>query len=76
MSVSEAIRIASILTQKTPKDHQRLEKMEISALKELGNVMAGSYMRVLAEEKNLNISLSIPAFGCEKPGPILNGMVA
>lgn len=54
--------------------HSFVEFDEIgySAIKEIGNIMAASYLRAVAELTGLNISLSIPDVAIDMVGAIMN----
>ena len=75
-SSSESLRLVNILTgQKT--DHvECLDEMGISALKELGNIVIGSYMRVIADGLKVTIRYSVPGFTYDIMGAILEEPLA
>lgn len=47
-------------------------EMEISALKEIGNILAGSYLSSLSSLTNLNIQPSVPDLAIDMAGAILS----
>ena len=47
-------------------------EMEISALKEIGNILAGSYLSSLSTMTNLNIAPSVPDLAIDMAGAILS----
>ncbi len=75
-SSSESLRLVNILTgQKT--DHvEDLDEMGISALKELGNIVIGSYVRVLSDGLKVTITYSVPGFTYDMMGAILDEPLA
>jgi chemotaxis protein CheC len=48
------------------------DEMEISALKEIGNILAGSYLSSLSSLTNLNIQPSVPDLAIDMAGAILS----
>jgi len=48
------------------------DEIEISALKEIGNILAGSYLSSLSELTNLNIAPSVPDLAIDMAGAILS----
>lgn len=49
-----------------------LSEMEISALHEIGNILAGSYLSSLADFTKLNLHPSVPALAIDMAGAILS----
>jgi chemotaxis protein CheC len=62
LTLSEAIHMAGILTGSEPDQIKNLGEMEISALKELGNIVIGSYARVLTDGLRVATRYSVPTF--------------
>jgi chemotaxis protein CheC len=48
------------------------EEMELSALREIGNIIAGSYLSALSTMTNLNIKPSVPYISVDMAGAILS----
>lgn len=48
------------------------DELEISALKEIGNILAGSYLSSLSALTNLNIAPSVPGLAIDMAGAILS----
>lgn len=48
------------------------EEMELSALREIGNIIAGSYLSALSTMTNLNIKPSVPYIAVDMAGAILS----
>ncbi|AVD36178.1 TPA: chemotaxis protein CheC [Clostridioides difficile] len=49
-----------------------IEEIEISAIKEIGNIMASSYVNAIASMLNMTISVSIPDICIDMVGAVLN----
>ena len=76
-SSSESLRLVDILTgQEVDHDVESIDEMGISALKELGNIVIGSYVRVLAEGLKVTISYSVPGFTYDMMGATLDEPLA
>jgi chemotaxis protein CheC len=64
-----------ILNQLVGLDHtdgEEYSEMELSALNEIGNIMAGSYLSALADLTKLSMSPSVPAMAHDMAGAILS----
>ncbi|GAJ04540.1 unnamed protein product, partial [marine sediment metagenome] len=75
-SSSESLRLVNILTGQKVDQIEGLDEMGISALKELGNIVVGSYVRVLAEGLKMLIGYSVPGFTYDMMGAILDESLA
>ena len=51
---------------------QSLDEMDISALKEVGNILAGSYLNAFFHFTNISMLPSIPSLAVDMAGAILN----
>jgi chemotaxis protein CheC len=76
LSVSESLRLVKILTGQKADQIERIDGMGISAIKELGNIIIGTYLRALGQALNLRITHSIPGFGYDMLGALLDGTLA
>lgn len=76
LSSSDSIRLASVLTGQKVDKIDSLDEMSLSALKEVGNILAGSYVRVLAQGLKMRIAYSIPGFANDMLGAILDEILA
>ena len=76
LSSSESLRLVNVLTGKMVAQIESLDEMGLSALKELGNIITGSYIRVLANELKMKIKYSIPGFACDMFGAVLDEILA
>ena len=76
LSAPESLRLANLLTGQKVRKMENLDEMGLSALKELGNIIIGSYMRVLADELKVRITHSVPGFAYDMLGAILDEILA
>lgn len=51
---------------------QKMSEMAVSALQELGNILAGSYLSALSDLTKLNLQPSVPALTIDMFGAVLN----
>jgi chemotaxis protein CheC len=75
-SSSESLRLVDILNGQKVEQIENLDEMGISALKELGNIVIGSYVRVLADGLKVAINYSVPGFTYDMMGAILDEPLA
>lgn len=64
--------IVNMLMGRTLTDFSEFEDMDRSALQEIGNIMAGSYLNSLSTLTNLKIIPSIPHLAIDMAGAILS----
>lgn len=64
-----AINLVDLLM---PRDNSEFDEFTTSALKEIGNILAGSYIASLSGLTNLQIKISIPALAIDMAGAILS----
>lgn len=50
--------------------------MGLSALKELGNILSGSYIQILSQELKMKIKYSVPGFASDMLGAIFDEILA
>ncbi len=55
-----------------PAENEPLNEMELSALKEIGNIITGAYLNSLSMLTNMKIIPSIPAISIDMAGAILS----
>lgn len=53
-------------------DNMMLSEMDISALSEIGNILAASYINSISKLTNLTVSISIPSVNIDMAGAILS----
>ncbi|MCR8642169.1 chemotaxis protein CheC [Paenibacillus sp. N1-5-1-14] len=63
--------LKALIGMDTSKD-DTLSEMELSALNEIGNILAGSYLTSLADFTKLSMSPSVPALSIDMAGAILS----
>ena len=64
-----AINLVDLLM---PRDNSEFDEFTTSALKEIGNILAGSYIASLSGLTNLQIKISVPALAIDMAGAILS----
>jgi chemotaxis protein CheC len=64
--------LVNMLMGKNLNDTTEFGDMELSALKEIGNILAGSYLSALSGLTNLNIMPSVPDLAIDMAGAILS----
>ncbi|MCX7708903.1 MAG: chemotaxis protein CheC [Clostridia bacterium] len=64
--------LVNILMGMPPEDATPFSDIELSALKEIGNILSGSYLSALSMLTNLNIMPSIPDIAIDMAGAILS----
>lgn len=64
--------LINTLLEKEIDSFEHIEEMDLSALKEIGNILAGSYIGALATLTNLSIHLSPPDIAVDMAGAILS----
>lgn len=55
-----------------PRDNSEFDEFTVSALKEIGNILSGSYIASLSGLTNLQIKISVPALAIDMAGAILS----
>ena len=71
-SSSDCLGLANALTGQKATKIENLDEMGLSALKETGNIVIGSFMRVLSYGLKVKIRYSIPGFAYDMLGSILD----
>lgn len=62
----------SLINLLMPRDAKELDEFSYSALQEIGNILAGSYISSLSGLTNLNIKISVPAVAVDMAGAVLS----
>jgi chemotaxis protein CheC len=73
---SECLGLINLLTSQGQHGIENLNEMELSAIKELGNIVVGSYIKVLAEGLGVRAKYSVPAFAYDMLGAIFDETLA
>lgn len=71
-SQSEALRLIENISGAKHSTLDTFGEYEISAMKEIGNIMTGAYLYALANLTGLDYFSSVPAFASDMAGAILN----
>ncbi len=64
--------LRQLLGIEKPEGDETFSEMELSALHEIGNILAGSYLSSLADFTKLNMQPSVPALAIDMAGAILS----
>ena len=75
-SPSESLRLAHILTGQKTDCIENLDDMGVSTLREMGNIVIGSFMTVLANGLKMKIGYSVPGYAYDMVGAILDETLA
>ncbi len=67
-----AHNLVNILVGNPPDKEDAFNEMELSALNEIGNIIAGSYLSALAGLTNLTIVASVPSMTIDMAGALLS----
>lgn len=71
LNMTSANNLTNILFNREKKDEE-LDEMDISALAEIGNILAASYANSLSALTNLKIMVSVPSISIDMAGAILS----
>ncbi len=74
-SLKEALRLVDMLLNKKNGETQILDEFAGSALKELGNISAGSYLSALSEVVKMRLMHSIPGLATDMLQAVLDGVL-
>lgn len=67
-----AYSLLKILRNKEINDISELEEVDVSAIKEVGNILAGSYLSSLSRFCNIDILPSVPYFAYDMAGAVIS----
>lgn len=67
-----AMLVNMLMERPLDQEIEEFSEMEISALKEIGNILAGSYLSALSTLTNLKIMPSVPDLAMDMAGAILS----
>lgn len=71
LDLESALNLSNMLLNRTDKEDD-LDDLAMSALSEVGNILASSYANALGNLTNLNISISVPSLAIDMAGAILS----
>lgn len=69
---NDASMLVSLLMGRPMKEIEKFDEIDSSALKEIGNILAGSYLSALSSLTNLKIMPSVPGMAIDMAGAILS----
>ncbi len=72
LKMDDAHRLVNHLLAKSPDNRDPFDEMAMSAMKEIGNIIAGSYLSALSAMTNLKISPTVPYIAVDMAGAILS----
>lgn len=72
MDTTSAFNLVNILMGKSLSQFEDFTEMELSALQEIGNIIAGAYLSSLSTLTNIRIDASIPYMSIDMAGAILS----
>ena len=72
MKMDSAHYLVNRLMGKDPDSREPFDEMDLSAMKEIGNIIAASYLTALSGITNLTIAPSIPYIAVDMAGAILS----
>ncbi len=72
LSLDSAHYLVNTLMGRDPGYSEEFDEMDLSALKEIGNIIGGSYLSALSGLTNLNIQPSVPALAIDMEAAILS----
>ena len=76
LSSSDSLKLVNRLINSDIDKIEDLNEIGLSALKELGNILIGTYIRALCKGMQLRIAYSIPGFAFDMVGSVLDGIVS
>jgi len=71
-----AITLAGLLTKRKEKDIKILDEMDRSALRELGNILAGASLTALSKFLDMNLLESVPEAATDMLGSVVDSILA
>ena len=72
MKMDSAHYLVNKLMGKDPTNMDPFDEMDLSAMKEIGNIISASYLTALSGMTNLTISPSVPYIAVDMAGAILS----
>jgi chemotaxis protein CheC len=68
----KSAKLLTSLLMSIDEDNDQLNEMQVSALQEVGNILAGSYLSSLSALTGLNLVVSVPSLASDMAGAILS----
>lgn len=72
LKIPSAHQLVNKLMMRDPDYNEPFDEMDLSAIKEIGNIIAGSYLSALSNMCNLVITPSVPYISVDMAGAILS----
>ena len=72
LQIKAARSLVNILMDRSLEDKKEFEEMELSALQEIGNILASSYLSSLSSLTKLSIMPSVPELAIDMAGAIIS----
>ena len=72
LGIKEAHSLVNILMGKSSDDESDFDEIELSALKETGNILASSYVGALSALTNLNLKPTVPDIAIDMAGAVIS----
>ncbi len=72
LDIESAINLSNMLLNREGNNIEKLDDMAISALSEVGNILASSYVNSLSALTGLKITVSVPSLAIDMAGAILS----
>lgn len=76
MSIERALLLVDLLMGRNPGETQEFGEIELSAMQEIGNIIAGTYLNALAMFTKLTLLPSVPALGIDMAGALIDAVLA
>ncbi len=76
LNKSESLKLVNALTGQKVDEIENLDEVGLSALKELGNIIIGSFIRVLSNGLKMKMTYSVPGFSYDMVGAIFDEVLA
>ncbi len=72
LEIKSAEKLINMVMGRPADQECEMKSMELSAMKEIGNILAGSYVQALTVLTGMNLKLSIPDIAVDMAGAILS----
>ncbi|MCR5397779.1 MAG: chemotaxis protein CheC [Lachnospiraceae bacterium] len=72
LDLSSAHHLVNRMMMRDPEYNEDFDEMDLSAIKEIGNIIAGAYLNALSGLTNLTITPTIPYVAVDMAGAILS----
>lgn len=69
---ASSVHLLDLLFQNTDRREDHLSEMDLSALKEIGNIIVGAYLSSMASLTGLTVTTTVPSLAIDMAGAILS----